>query len=95
MGPLKSPVRTVDGCPVCFGSNAECATCKGTDTWDLYQCPGAMVEGWAAEVVMYARQAQEHAVYPDGGAMLDQPAWLMAAFGLVWRLHALSLDDEE
>jgi len=55
---------------VCFGRNQACATCKGTNTWNVYRCPDRILDPIAWEVCLYA--AGEYSALPAAGGMLDQ-----------------------
>lgn len=65
----------------------------GRGKWRIYRCPGAIVEPWATELVLHARMAQEHSVFPDGRPFLEQTAWFVAAAMLVWSEYAKTLKE--
>jgi hypothetical protein len=72
-------------CPRCDGAagNESCPTCRGWGRYRLLGCPIEQVlpESW--EVIRLARFA-EKGLLPRQGGVLDQSAWLMRAFEVVW-----------
>ena len=75
----KNHVWKIDGCYLCSGENKKCVLCNGSNIVPVYQCPRSLARNENVSMLLpYFQRYLDYGVFPDGGAIIDQPVELIS-----------------
>lgn len=69
-------------CPLCDGSDADCARCEGSGKANIYRCPQKVITSDARRLLRAYRD-YERGFLPVDGGMEDQAAVFVRCVGLI------------